>query len=120
VVRRYTERLAQAGLAGKIFLLVGVNPLRSARSARWMRQNLFGTIIPDALIDRLEAATDPAAVGLDICVTLIEELARTPGVAGVHVMAPGNDAGVPAVLAAARRALPAARQSPAGGRDVVR
>jgi len=39
-------------------------------------------------------------------------------------MAPGNDAGVPAVLAAARRALPPARQSRPGphgrGREVVR
>jgi methylenetetrahydrofolate reductase (NADPH) len=117
VVRRYVARLAEAGLTDKLFLLVGVNPLRSARSARWMKQNLFGTIIPDAFIERLEAAQDPAAEGAQICVDLIQELAQTPGVAGVHVMAPGNDAGVPAVIAAARRALPLARQSHAGERD---
>src|SRR5262249_49436886 len=51
VVRRYTERLAQAGLAGKIFPLVGVNPLRSARSARRVRQNPFGPLLPAAFID---------------------------------------------------------------------
>ena len=116
VVRRYVARLAEAGLADQIFVLIGVNPLRSATSARWMRKHLFGTIIPDATIARLEAAKDPATEGLGICIELIEELARTPGVAGVHVMAPGNDAGVPRVLAAARRRLPLARQSDIGAR----
>jgi methylenetetrahydrofolate reductase (NADPH) len=75
-----------------------------------MKQNLFGTIIPDAMIARLDAAPDPAAEGLGLCVELIEQLAQTPGVAGVHVMAPGNDAAVPQVLAEARRRLPAERQ----------
>ncbi len=111
VVRRYVARLGDAGLASKIFLLIGVNPLRSARSARWMRANLFGTIIPDAMIARLEAASDPAAEGMRLCGELIEQLAETPGVAGVHVMAPGNDAGVPAVLEMARKRLPQQRQA---------
>jgi methylenetetrahydrofolate reductase (NADPH) len=111
VVRRYVARLREAGVIDKIALLIGVNPLRSARSARWMRDKLFGTIIPDAMIGRLEAASDPAAEGQRLCVGLIEELAATPGVAGVHVMAPGNDAGVPAVLAEARKRLPRERQA---------
>ncbi len=110
VVRRYVARLADAGLIDRISLLIGVNPLRSGKSARWMKQNLFGTIIPDAMIARLDAAPDPAAEGLSSCVELIEQLAQTPGVAGVHVMAPGNDAAVPQVLAQARRRLPAERQ----------
>src|SRR6185437_9009654 len=49
VVRRYVARLREAGLIDKIALLIGVNPLRSSRSARWMRQHFFGTIIPDAM-----------------------------------------------------------------------
>ena len=105
VVRRYVARLADAGLIDRIALLIGVNPLRSGRSARWMKQHLFGTIVPDEMIARLDAASDPAAVGLGLCVELIVELAETPGVAGVHVMAPGNDAAVPEVLAEARRRL---------------
>ena len=102
IVRRYVARLAVAGL-DDLFLLIGVNPLRSAKSAQWMRTQLFGTIIPDALIARMEKAKDPATEGLAICVELIEELATIPGIAGVHVMAPGNDAAVPQVIAEARR-----------------
>jgi methylenetetrahydrofolate reductase (NADPH) len=102
IVRRYVARLAEAGLTGRVSILIGVNPLRSARSAAWMRKHLFGTIIPDAMIARLEAAADPAAEGRRICVELIAELATIPGVAGVHVMAPGNGEAIPEVIAAAR------------------
>jgi methylenetetrahydrofolate reductase (NADPH) len=105
VVRRYAARLAEAGLSGRVFLLVGVNPLRSAKSAAWMRHRLFGTIIPEAMVARLEQAKDAAAEGRKICVETIEELSLIPGVAGVHIMAPGNVAAIPEVIAAARRSV---------------
>jgi methylenetetrahydrofolate reductase (NADPH) len=103
IVRRYAARLADAGLSA--FLLIGVNPLRSARSAAWMRRHLFGTIIPDALVARLEQAKDAAAEGRKICIETIEELSLIPGVAGVHIMAPGNDAALPEVIAAVRQTV---------------
>jgi methylenetetrahydrofolate reductase (NADH) len=67
-----------------------------------MKERLFGTIIPDALIARMEQAADPSREGIRICVELIEELSTIPGVAGVHIMAPGNDATIPDVIEAAR------------------
>jgi methylenetetrahydrofolate reductase (NADPH) len=102
IVRRYVAALERAGITGKIALLIGVNPLRSAKSARWMQHHLYGTIIPDAFIARLEQAADPAYEGLRICVELIEELATIRGVAGVHIMAPGNDMAIPEAIKAAR------------------
>ena len=89
-----------------LFLLVGIAPLRSAKSARWMQKHLYGTIIPEEYVERLEGAADPAAEGERIAVELIEELAAIPGVAGVHIMAPVNDAAVPGVIAEARKRLP--------------
>jgi methylenetetrahydrofolate reductase (NADPH) len=102
VVRRYTARLADAGLGDKLKLLIGVSPFRSAKSARWMVSHLFGTLIPEATMTRLEKATDPAAEGQKICVELMQELAAIPGVAGAHVMAPANDAAIPDVINAFR------------------
>ena len=49
LVRRWAARLGEHGLAGRVSLLIGVAPIPSARSARWMREKLFGTIIPDAV-----------------------------------------------------------------------
>jgi len=111
IVRRYAARLAQAGLSGRVFVLVGVNPLRSAKSAAWMGRHLFGTIIPESMVARLEEAEDPAAEGRKICVETIEELSLIPGVAGAHIMAPGNVAAIPEVIASARRSVTMAAEA---------
>ena len=96
VVRRYVARLSQCGV--QIPMLIGVAPIPSARSARWMREKLFGTIIPDAHIARLEKAADPKREGRNICIEVLRELAEIPGVAGAHVMAPMNFAEIPGVI----------------------
>ena len=96
VVSRYMTRVREAGLT--IPILIGVAPIPSARSARWMREKLFGTIIPDAHIQRLERASDPKAEGRRICIEVLRALAEIPGVAGAHVMAPMNFAEIPAVI----------------------
>ena len=105
IVRRYMARLDEHGLGGKLKFLIGVAPLRSAKSARWIKEKLYGAIIPDAMIARMEAAIDPAAEGRAICVDIIRNLADIPDVAGVHVMAPANDAAVPLVIATARESI---------------
>ena len=105
VVRRYLARLAEHGLADKLSVIVGIVPLRSAKSARWIKDKLFGAIIPDEIIARMEAARDPAAEGRRICLDMVAELADIPHVAGCHIMAPGNDAAVPDIIAAARESV---------------
>ena len=102
IVRRYVGRLAEAGLTQNLAILVGVNPLRSAKSAAWMKSHLFGTIIPDTMVKRMEDAADPTREGVRICTELVEELSAIPGVAGVHIMAPGNDGAIPDVISAVR------------------
>ena len=106
VVRRYAARLLEDARTRGAFLLIGVAPLRSAKSARWMQQRLYGTIIPERFIERLERSPDPVAEGERIAVELIEELAAIPGVAGAHVMAPANEAALPRVITEARKRLP--------------
>jgi methylenetetrahydrofolate reductase (NADPH) len=98
IVRRYAARLVALGL--RVPILIGVAPIPSARSARWMREKLFGTIIPDAIVERLERAADPKREGRAICVEVIRELATIPGIAGAHVMAPRDHAALAEVIAA--------------------
>lgn len=105
IARRYAAQLAVHEATRGLFLLIGIAPLRSAKSARWMKRHLFGTIISDAVIERLEGAADPAAEGQRVAIELIEELATTPGIAGVHLMAPANDEAVAPVITEARRRL---------------
>jgi methylenetetrahydrofolate reductase (NADPH) len=99
LLRRYLARLAEHGVPDQVAIMVGLTPLRSARSAIWMRNHLPGTLIPDALITRLERAGDPGEEGKRICIDLLEELAEIPRIAGAHIMAPGNEHAVPEVIA---------------------
>lgn len=87
-VRRYAARLLDLGVAQKLPILIGIAPIPSARSARWMKEKLYGAMIPEAIVERLEGAADPKAEGRKICIELLQQLAETPGVAGAHVMAP--------------------------------
>jgi methylenetetrahydrofolate reductase (NADPH) len=103
IVKRYVARLAQDKLTSKISLLIGVVPLRSAKSARWIKEQLFGAIIPDAIVERLDYAGDPVSEGKQICVDFIAQLSEVPGVAGAHIMAPNNEAAIPDVIAKARK-----------------
>ncbi|MDQ2953330.1 MAG: methylenetetrahydrofolate reductase, partial [Pseudomonadota bacterium] len=103
IVRRYAARLAEEGVFAKCFVLIGVALLRSARSAQWIRNHLPGAIISEAIVQRLLGAADPASEGERIALEFLQEMSSIPGIAGVHVMAPNNEAAVPRLLAQARR-----------------
>jgi 5,10-methylenetetrahydrofolate reductase len=75
------------GITERCFILVGVGPLASAKTARWMRANVAGVHIPDEVVKRLEGAKNQKAEGKNICVEMIQALREVKGVCGVHVMA---------------------------------
>jgi methylenetetrahydrofolate reductase (NADPH) len=93
-IARHVGRLREAGLPEDVPYLVGLGPLRSARVARWMRDSLWGTVMPDAVIRRLDQASDPEEAGIEICAELLAAAAGTAGVDGAHLMAPGHQAGI--------------------------
>jgi methylenetetrahydrofolate reductase (NADPH) len=102
VVRRYAARLLDLGIAQELPILIGVAPIPSVRSARWMKEKLFGTLIPDETVERLERAADPKAEGKRICIELMQEFAETPGIAGAHIMAPQSLSSIPEVISESR------------------
>ncbi len=101
LLRHYMAKLAEHGLTDKLYFLIGLGPLRSADGARWMRDQLHGTVMPDGIIRRMAAARDPHEEGVEICAELMQQAREIPGVAGVHLMAPGHHQ---AIVAAVRLA----------------
>jgi 5,10-methylenetetrahydrofolate reductase len=85
--REYMKKVRDLGLDEKCFILVGVGPLASARTARWMRSNVPGVHIPDAIIERIEGAADQKKEGKQLCIDIINEVKEIAGVSGIHVMA---------------------------------
>ncbi|OLP56595.1 5,10-methylenetetrahydrofolate reductase [Rhizobium rhizosphaerae] len=87
MLKRYMDTVRALGLHEQCFILIGVGPMASARTARWMRANVPGVHIPDTIIARLEGAADQRAEGKRICIDIINEVKEIPGIAGIHVMA---------------------------------
>jgi len=87
LLRRFMEEVEALGLFGQVFILAGVGPLRSAKTAEWMRRNVPGMHVPDAVIARLGGAQDQAREGRNICIELIQAMREIRGVSGVHIMA---------------------------------
>ena len=104
----YMEKVRQLGLHEQTYILAGVGPLKSPGMARYMKNNVPGLLVPDALIERMEGAGAPwagkskdeltkedkqaraeawKAEGIKICIELIQQLREIEGVAGVHIMA---------------------------------
>ena len=92
VLKRYLDRLEDFGVLEKTPFIIGVGPIASAKSARWMNENLFGVTVPEDTVKRLDGAEDQAAEGLKVGIELIQTYRDLPGVSGVHVMAPAQGA----------------------------
>jgi methylenetetrahydrofolate reductase (NADPH) len=89
---RFREFIRQAndmGLTGKAHILAGVTPMKSVGMARYMKNNVPGMDVPEALIERLQGAGKGKAAeeGIKIACEQIEEFKQMKGVAGVHLMA---------------------------------
>jgi 5,10-methylenetetrahydrofolate reductase len=104
----YMQKVRELGLHHQVYILAGVGPLKSPGMARYMKKSVPGILVPDELIERMEAAGAPWAgkskdeltkedkkarsaawqeQGIKICIELIQALRKIEGVAGVHIMA---------------------------------
>jgi 5,10-methylenetetrahydrofolate reductase len=87
MLKTFMQKARDLGYTEKVYLLIGVGPLASAKTAKWIRANVPGIHIPDAVIKRLEGAQDQKAEGKRLCIDIMNEVKDIPGVSGVHVMA---------------------------------
>ncbi len=82
-VREARER----GLTERAAILAGVIVPRSAGMLRYMNSSVPGVTVPDALVRRMETASNPREEGVRIAVELVRALREIPGVRGVHLQA---------------------------------
>lgn len=87
MLKEYMKRVCDMGLNEKCFIMIGVGPLASAKTARWIRSNVPGVHIPDSIITRLEGAENQKLEGKKLCIDLMQEIQGIEGVSGIHVMA---------------------------------
>ncbi len=98
------EPLVKAGVPERAPVLVGVTPPRSRRMLSHLHDNIPGVEVDGATFARMDGIEGEAAKdeGIAIARDVIAALRELPGVAGVHLMAPGWEAeALPRVVAAA-------------------
>jgi len=96
----WMQMVRQQGLHEKAHMLAGVLPIKSIEMARRMLTSVPGIKFPEGLLERFEQAADPKAVGMSMCIEMIEQLRRVPGVHGVHIMAVAWEDIVPEIVRA--------------------
>jgi 5,10-methylenetetrahydrofolate reductase len=95
----WAELARARGVFERAKVLIGLVPLRSAKSARFMDDKLPGVRVPPAMMRALEAAGDDAEiVGRDLTIEVVQGIHAIRGVSGVHLMGMGHDASVRAVV----------------------
>lgn len=88
-LRQFMQGIRDLGLHEKVYILVGVGPLRSEKAAEFMRTKVPGVFIPDEVMNRIRKTppNQQRNEGKRICVEIIQQVREIEGVAGVHVMA---------------------------------
>lgn len=87
IFKNYMTAVRDIGIHEKVFILAGIGPLASAKSAQWIREHVPGVHIPDHIIRRLQGAKQQKEEGVQICIDMIRQLQEIEGVHGVHIMA---------------------------------
>ncbi len=95
----WLNELAKRNILDKVYILVGITPLKNLKMARYMNDEVPGVYIPEKLLKRMEAAGDGAEEeGVQIALELIEAVKNKQGVSGIHLMAVGWEEIVPRIV----------------------
>ena len=83
----WLNELAKRNILGKVYILVGVTPLKTYGMASYMHNDVPGVTIPEPLLKRMKDAGDGASEeGVQIALELIEKIKKMEGVNGFHLM----------------------------------
>jgi methylenetetrahydrofolate reductase (NADPH) len=92
-------RLDKRNILDKVFILVGVAPVRSYKMALHLQNEIPGVFIPEKIMKRIEKAGDNAnEEGIAIALEFIDAIKKLKGVGGVHLMTLGCEATVERIV----------------------
>lgn len=98
--REWMQQVGDRGIDDKVFILGGITPLKSARMAEYMNNQVAGMDVPDEIIKRMKSkpADKQRQEGMAIAVETIRALKEMKGVRGVHIMAIEWEEAVPQLV----------------------
>ena len=97
----WLNELAKRNILDKVFILVGITPLKTLKMAKYMNDEVPGVFVPEPVIKRMQAAESAGNAqeeGVQIALELIEKVKSKQGVNGIHIMAVGWEDIVPRIV----------------------
>jgi methylenetetrahydrofolate reductase (NADPH) len=93
----FAAEAARIGVTERAAILPSITILRSARALRFIDSKVPGITVPQAIIDRVEAASDQQEACFDVAYELAQHAMAQPGVRGLHFISFRKDAGIAAL-----------------------
>lgn len=95
----WLEQLDRRNILKRVFILVGITPLKSLRMAEHLNNEIPGVFIPDKIMKRIANAGESAQEeGITIALELIEAIKKNKGVNGIHLMTLGCETTVQRIV----------------------
>ncbi len=97
----WLNEIAKRNILDKVFILIGITPLKNYKTAAYMAKKIPGVFVPEKILKRMELAKEKGneqEEGLQIALELVEKIKTKQGVSGVHIMAVGWEDIVPRIV----------------------
>ena len=87
---QWLEQLDKRNILNKVYILIGIAPLKSFKVAQYLHTKVPGVSLPQNILDRMEKAGESAPEeGVQIALELINSIKQKKGVNGIHIMSLG-------------------------------
>jgi methylenetetrahydrofolate reductase (NADPH) len=99
-LRLFMARCGDLGLLDHVWVLAGVFVPRSARAVRYLRDQVPGIDVPEAVVERIDAVPEDRQwdEGVRIALEIVEQVRAIPGIRGLHLMSIKNEAAIARVV----------------------
>lgn len=97
----WLNELAKRNILDKVYILVGIYPMKSLKIAQYLKNKVPGVFVPDGVMEQIENAEkagNAAEESVQINLRLIEKIRKLQGIHGLHIMAMGWEEIVPRIV----------------------
>jgi len=83
----WLEQLDKRNILEKVYILIGIAPLKSLKVAQYLHTKVPGVNLPEKILNRMEKAGESAPEeGVQIALEMIDSIKNKHGVNGFHIM----------------------------------
>jgi methylenetetrahydrofolate reductase (NADPH) len=95
----WLEQLDKRDVLNKVYILIGVAPLKNLKIAQYLNTKVPGVRIPEKIMKRLENAGESASEeGVQIALEVIDSVKNKKGINGIHIMSLSWESVVPRIV----------------------